>query len=155
MPNHFHLIITPTKENLGDALLYFMRETSKEISRQAGRINQVYGSRNYKTFIGSYHYFMNTYKYVYRNPVRAGLCEKVEDYPFSTLYGLHGRNHLVIPLEEDALLFGDYDRSMEWLNRPSTPEAEEHMSLALRRRVFRFKADAKTRNLPPWETELI
>ena len=153
MSNHFHLLATVPNGNISQALLYFMRETSKEITRRSGRINQTYGIRNHKTQIGNYHYFMNSYKYVYRNPVRAKICNQAEEYPYSTLNGLCGLNRLSIPLVEDSLLFTpEFDqKKLAWLNTPSDPEHEKEMHQALRRPEMSFKALRK--NGKPSELE--
>lgn len=105
MPNHFHLLVTAPEGNLSQFLLYFMRETSREITRLSGRINQTYGTRNHKCLIKNYRYYMNCYKYVYQNPIRANLSSTVEAYPYSTLAGLLGLTCLTIPVAEDQLLF--------------------------------------------------
>ena len=146
MSNHFHLLLTAPNGNLSEALLYFMRETSREITRMSGRINQTYGSRNHKTRIGNYHYFMNTYKYVYQNPVRAGICERAENYPYSSLNGLCGLSRLSIPLVEDTILFSPvFDESaLRWINKPPDFSLQEAMRLALRRADLEFKASRKT-----------
>lgn len=146
MSNHFHLLLTAPNANLSEALLYFMRETSREITRLSGRINQTYGIRNHKTRISNYHYFMNTYKYVYQNPIRAGICKRAEDYPYSTLNGLCGLSRLLIPLAEDTILFSpEFDESaLRWINAPPEPSLQEEMRLALRRTDLIFKTSRKT-----------
>lgn len=151
MPNHFHLIATARKPNFSSALLYFMRETSKEFNRQSGRMNQVYGSRNYKTMLTNYHYFLNTYKYVYQNPLRARLCRRVQDYPYSTLRGLCGGKPLLIPIAEDTVLFTPRfsDETLRWLNSRPPQEHEIEMRLALRKARFRLVS----RNQQPSELE--
>lgn len=156
MSNHFHLLITATKDNLSAALLYFMRETSREISRLSGRINQTYGARNHKTLLTSYHYFMNTYKYIYQNPLRAGLCKRVEDYRFSTLNGLCGLNRLIIPVEEDTILFDPnfIDANLEWLNIRPSLELENEMRLALTRPEFKLSLCKTSRNPSLLEEQL-
>lgn len=146
MSNHFHLVLTAPNGNLSKALLYFMRETSREITRLSGRINQTYGNRNHKTRIGNYHYFMNTYKYVYQNPVRAGICKRTEDYPYSSLNGLCGLSRLLIPIVEDPILFSPvFDESaLRWINTTPEPSLQEEMRLALRRADLEFKTSRKT-----------
>lgn len=146
MSNHFHLLLTAPNGNLSEALLYFMRETSREITRSSGRINQTYGIRNHKTRIGDYLYFMNSYKYVYQNPVRAGICKNAEDYPYSSLHGLCGLSRLSIPLVEDTILFSpEFDESaLKWINTPPEPSLQEEMRLALRRGNMEFKTSRKT-----------
>jgi REP element-mobilizing transposase RayT len=51
MSNHFHLVVSFPENNMSEAMNYFMRETSRMISRDAGRINQTYGSRYFRSII--------------------------------------------------------------------------------------------------------
>ncbi len=157
MSNHFHLLMTAPRGNLSAALLYFMRETSREITRLSGRINQTYGSRNHKTLLSQYLYYMNTYKYIYRNPVRAGISEKVEEYRYSTLHGLCGFKPLIVPLAEDTILFSpEFDKSaLQWLNNKPLVEQEEEIRLALRRSQFELKASKKTGRPSLLENQLL
>lgn len=138
MSNHFHLIISAPEGNLSLAMGRFMRETSRLITKSANRLNQTYGSRFHRSMLGSYHNFLNVYKYNYYNPVKAGICERVELYPYSTLGGLIGLKHLLIPVTEDTLLFenGYPDKILDWLNRTPKTEHLEYMRRALRKNVF-------------------
>lgn len=138
MPNHFHLLISAPPGNLSSALNHFMRETSKEMNRLTGNINQIYGGRNHKTVIESNHYFFNAYKYVYRNPVKAGLCDRVEEYQYSTLSGLLGLSPIVIPMAEDTILFPDrFDESaVAWMNQVPDVDHEEEVRRALKKSTF-------------------
>ncbi len=140
MHNHFHLLIRTPKAHLSEVMQCFMKETSCEITRLSGRINQTYGGRHHKCLITSYHYFMNVYKYVYRNPVRAGLCNRVEEWPYSTLSGQLGLHRMIIPLAEDTLMFTpnfDYG-NLIWLNTKSRQADEEEIRKALRRPFFKL-----------------
>lgn len=118
----------------------FLGELSKDINVRAHRINQNWGNRHHKTVLGQYHYFLNAYKYVYQNPLRAGLCRSVEEWPYSTLHGLLGFSHLGIPLEPDSILFNpDFDeRELAWLNRLPGKENLATFQKALRKREFKL-----------------
>jgi len=109
MSNHFHLIASTPDSNLDKCMLYFMKNTSLRLTRSGNRINQSYAGRYYKTILQSYNYFLNTYKYNYQNPVVANICKRVEDYKYSTIYGLLGKDRLLIPVEEDLTLFSSFD----------------------------------------------
>ncbi|RYZ65833.1 MAG: transposase, partial [Proteobacteria bacterium] len=156
MPNHIHLMISCPDANVSQALLYFLRESSKEITRLSGRINQTFGARNHKSLITTDHYFLNAYKYVYRNPIRAGLAKHVEDYEFSTMHGLLGGKKLIVPVAEDALLFSQKfdDRTFEWLNRAPNLDQEHEVRIALRKAEFCF-AKSKDRKPSALETGLL
>lgn len=136
MPNHFHMIIHWLENNMAEGMHYFMGQTSRTLSRQSGRINQTYGARYHSSRIDKLHYYYLAYKYVYRNPVKAGLSHQVQDYPYSTLPGLIGERKIHIPLQDDELLFSDVEGTMKWLN--TAPKKEDQLAVknALRRRVF-------------------
>ena len=140
MPNHFHLLASVSNTPLPIIMRQFMCETSKEFNRIAGRINQNWGGRHYKCEIKNYHYFMNCYKYVYQNPIRAQLANRVEDWPYSTLHGLLGYSKLLIPIEEDTLLFsGHTQATLKWLNAPITNENLHSIRMATRKRIFKLR----------------
>ena len=145
MGNHFHLIAKFPEGNFGDAMRSFMGTTSRVISFEAGTSNHLYGARVFRSRLGSYHYFMNAYKYVYQNPLRAGCCERAEDYRFSTLHGLLGQSQLLMPLEEDSVLYDDVEETLRWLNVMPNERDVDVVRKALRRADFRFSKDESNR----------
>jgi putative transposase len=60
--------------------------------------------------------FLNTYKYIYRNPVEAGIVKNCEDYPFSTLSGLLGKSVLRLIVWDNLGLIQNPIRILRWLN---------------------------------------
>ncbi len=143
MSNHYHLMCSTPYLNIGPAMNYFNGENSRAMNLISGRTNQNWGRRYHKTLVNSYHYYMNVYKYIYRNPVRAGLCMTVEDYKYSTLSGLCGKTQLIIPVEEDTILFDPYftTKNLKWLNTPSCPQDELAVKNALRKNMFKLPTD--------------
>ena len=142
MNNHFHLILTTPDANLSEAMNYFMRETSKQFGLVSGRINQIYGGPYFWSLLKSQVYYGHAYKYVYRNPVEAGLCLNVEEYPFSTLHSLVGNSKTIIPLSDDTLLFSDLESQINWLNKNySSLDYKRDIKNALRKREFHFGKD--------------
>jgi putative transposase len=152
MPNHFHLIARFPRGNLGSAMNYFMRETSKAIARDGDRENHLWGTRVFRSMIRSSHYFSHAYKYVYRNPVEANLANRVEEYFFSTLPSLLGLKHGLIPLEEDNYLFNDIDAQVEWLNRSPLEADRVVVRAALRRNEFSIPRARLNQKMHPLET---
>ena len=140
MSNHFHLVVSTPEANLSKAMNHFMATTSRILNFKTDQLNQNYGTRNYNSLIKSYTHFCNVYKYVYRNPVTAGIVNHVEDYRFSSLSLLLGKMKCAIPLEEDTLLFGSegVESVLAWLNR--TPDEQNYTDIkrALRRREFKL-----------------
>ena len=123
-----------------------MRETSRQINFRSQRINQTYGYRFHRSRIDSLSYFMNVYKYVYANPLRANLASKAHHYPYSTLSGLLGNEKLNIPLEEDTLLFDPHfqESILSWINAPSNDENIQIVRKALKKSIFTLGPNHKS-----------
>ncbi|MFS4458759.1 transposase [Bdellovibrio sp. HCB2-146] len=140
MNNHFHMIIRAPDGNLSEAMAYFLRETSRDLTRLSNRINQTFGGRFRRSLISSPHYYSHAYKYLYRNPVEAGLCERVEDYEYSSLQGLLGKRWLDVPISEDEnwANFASREETLEWLNASPKKEHWEEVRKALRRSEFKL-----------------
>ena len=158
MSNHFHLLISTPEANLCEAMAYFMRESSRAIARCAGRINQTFGGRYHSSLITKESYFLNAYKYIYRNPVEAGLVPLVEDYEFSTLKGILGFSKLIIPVIEDTLLFecsNSVESHLLWLNHAPDPDHLDAVRKALRRREFQYGKDKNTNRLSHGENDIL
>lgn len=152
MPNHYHLVATTPESNISEAIGYFAKETTREIQKYSGRCNQIYGGRFHRTILDKNIYFLNTYKYVYRNPVKANLSKNVEEYRYSTLNGLLGFEQIVIPTLEDTLLFSNYKTNLEWLNKATLKEHDLMMSRALK--YSRFRLPKVKKKLSVLETQL-
>ncbi|MGZ3772841.1 MAG: transposase [Bdellovibrio sp.] len=138
MGNHYHLIIRAPKQNLSAAMQYFMRESSRDLTRLSSRINQTYGSRFHRSLLNSPLYYLHAYKYLYRNPVSARVCKKVEDYPFSTLQALLGNSRVEVPVLDDWN-WGSLDvreETLIWLNTAPNKEDLDNVRKALRKGTF-------------------
>lgn len=146
MSNHFHLIARSPDANLSQAMRYFMRETSREITFSSGRINMTYGGRFHRSLLKSPLYYLHAYKYLYRNPVMAGLCSRVEDYKYSSIPGLLGERWLDVPVSEDHNWESLHSRAetLLWLNTAPSLEHQESVRLALKKSAFQLpKVDSR------------
>nr|WP_232469064.1 transposase [Bdellovibrio bacteriovorus] len=149
MSNHFHMIARAPEENLSEAMGFFMRETSREITRSSDRINQTYGGRFHRSMISSPLYYLHAYKYLYRNPVEAGLSETVEEYEYSSLRGLLGHRWLDVPITEDEN-WGSFDTRSEtlaWLNASPQKDHWEEVRKALKKNEFKLSKVNKRTSL--------
>lgn len=137
MANHFHLIVSTPDANVSQCMLQFMTKSSRRLTREGNRINETFAGRHYKCVLDNHFYFLNAYKYVYRNPVKAGLCENVEDYEFSTLHGLINPQDSKIPLCEDTLFNEGSVEHLKWLNTAPDPVKLEAFRKGLGHQIFR------------------
>ncbi|MBI2120518.1 MAG: transposase [Parcubacteria group bacterium] len=104
MPNHWHLVLHPKKD--GDLSL-FMHWLTTTHTRQHHVKNKNIGGGHlyqgrYKSFlVGTDSYFLSVVKYVERNPVRAKLTERCEDWRWGSawrrIYGTDKQKELLAP----------------------------------------------------------
>ncbi len=131
MGNHFHLLCHTPKANLDQIMQIFLRSTSIKISREAKTINHLWGSRYKWSLIESQTHYYQVYRYIFQNPIRAGICKRVEEYPFSTLKQVPIPLHSFIPLS-----FGGSEGELHWLNEHYEKEDEQLIKLGLKKHQF-------------------
>ena len=76
---------------------------------------------------------MNAIRYIYQNPVRAGIVKKVEDYPYSSLGFYLGTSNLGIKLKPDSytqdLIKQGFDDWKKWILLVNNPLLENDVEL--------------------------
>ena len=135
--NHFHLIVSTPLANISESMYGFLKNVSKRLTLAGNRINQTFAGRHYKTILHTQSYFLNTYKYIYLNPVRANIVSRAEEYKYSTLQGLLGFSKLLVPIEEDLTLFSDVESTLNWINSMPNEEKLEAVKWGLKRQYFK------------------
>lgn len=152
MSNHFHCLLSTPEANLSDAMLYLMREVSREVNRRTGRINHVFGGSYKWSLIAHRRKYEHAFKYVYRNPVEAGLSKTVESYPFSTLNPTLGTAVGNLPVvdavfERRGVMDLRLSERVNWLNEPYAEYERRCVQLALRRARFQIRQTNLSRSL--------
>jgi putative transposase len=142
MNNHFHLILSTPDADLGVAMKYFMQSVTKIINVKSGRSGRLFGSKYRWSLIDSLQYLDCAMKYVYRNPVKAGICSRVEEYPFSTLNAAIGKTRIKLnlhpPIGENHLIpHNDSKTFLESLNIPFRTEQDLEIGASLRKSKFK------------------
>lgn len=125
MSNHIHLILVPSTE---DGLQQVLKPLHMRYAQRVNRLHQQQGHVWQGRFFSSVldaGYFRAALRYVERNPVRARLVRKAENYPWSSARGHCG-------LAQDPLLTkgGAWQKELDditnwprWLAEPDTDEA--------------------------------
>lgn len=144
MNNHFHMIASTPDSNISQCMHQFMYRTSRRLTRAGNRINESFAGRHYKCILQHQTYFLNAYKYNYRNPVAAGLCNRVEDYPYSTLRGKINPPELLVPISQDFLMSNDLVETLEWLNTKPSEQMLKAMEPGLKHQYFQSKKKKNT-----------
>jgi putative transposase len=82
MPDHVHLLLSePERQTLADALKSLKQGVSR---RLIGNAEHFWQKRYYDFNIRDYPQFTEKLRYIHRNPIRAGLCERPEDWEWSS-----------------------------------------------------------------------
>lgn len=141
MPNHFHLMISTPQQDLGITMQSFIARVTQRLNRTNKRCGRIFGAKYFRNVISDSTYLDCVFRYVYQNPVRAGICPRVEYYPFSSIHSL------LNPAKADVLLSpvigydslipnNDAAAYLKWLNIPYSDEQRELIQKAMQEEEF-------------------
>jgi len=82
MPDHVHLLLSePRRGTLADAIKSLKQGVSR---RLIGDAEHFWQKRYYDFNLRNHRQFLEKLRYTHRNPVKAGLCERAEDWEWSS-----------------------------------------------------------------------
>lgn len=135
MPNHWHLVLYPERDN--DMPIFMRWITLTHTQRwHAFRKNTGYGhvyQGRYKSFpVQTDEHFLQLVRYVERNPLRAKLVKLAEDWQWSSLYRReHGTK------KQQTLLHAwpvePTENYLDWVNTPQPQEEVEQLRYHIQR----------------------
>jgi putative transposase len=127
MPNHFHLVLWPKVDGQLSRFMQWLTMTHTQrwhAHRHSEGRGHLYQGR-FKSFpIQENSHFLTVCRYVERNPLRANLAEKSEDWRWSSMQ-VRAKN----PSPMTGLL-ADWPVAMprDWLNRVNVPQDEKELA---------------------------
>ena len=132
MPNHWHFVLWPRKDGDLSEFMRWLTVTHTQRWHAAHRTagtGPLYQGR-FKSFpIQEDDHLLTVLRYVERNPLRANLVERAEEWRWSSLW--HRENCVAGLVDEGPLAL-----PRNWLRRVQAPETEVELA-ALRRSVLR------------------
>ena len=85
MPNHVHLLATPCEGHSLSRILHSIKSyTASEANRLLNRKGQFWMKESFDRYIRDAKHFAAAVAYIENNPVKARLCHKPEDWPYSS-----------------------------------------------------------------------
>jgi len=161
MPNHWHLILWPRRDGELTKFIAWLTMTHAQRWRHARALvglGPLYQGR-FKAFpVQTDPHFLTVARYVERNPVRAGLAARAQDWPYTSARARSdaessantGRHATETP-DLRAILapwpLNPPDDYLNWVNRPQTPAEEQ----AVRTSVTRSRPFGS----PTWTTRTV
>jgi putative transposase len=121
MPNHFHFLVqanletlkivreTPVKINaLTESLRLMLSSYTRAIQKQESMVGSLFQQKT--KFKCTDDYLTSAFHYVHQNPYRAGLAQKIEDYPWSSMKEYDGLTTQNLCRQDIAYQFMNIDR---------------------------------------------
>jgi len=132
MTNHFHLLIYPeTEEGLVKLMKNISQIYAQYFNRKYKRTGKIWGNR-YKLNIVEPESEWVIARYIEKNPVRAGVIAKAEEYPYSSAEAnLKGRSNRILTRD---IIKGSRKEYIRFFNEA---EADDDEQLRLIRTVIR------------------
>lgn len=123
MPTHWHFLLTPQTDGAMSRFMHWLETTHARRWQDAHGhpgLGAVYQGRFNGIPVGNDHHFLWVCRYIERNPVRAGLVERAEDWPWSSLKYERGQR---------PQWLGEWPvpRPKEWLSHVNTPQTEAEL----------------------------
>lgn len=86
MGNHYHLLIKTNKTPITDIMFSINNVLAKYLNRELNRTGHVFENRYNCKLVDNDAYLLWVLRYIHRNPVRAKLCSRVDEYKWSSHY---------------------------------------------------------------------
>jgi REP element-mobilizing transposase RayT len=84
MPNHYHLLIRTRQANLSRAMQWFSGTYTRRFNNRHARSGHLFQGRFKSMLVQNDAYVLQLSCYIHRNPLRAGLVQRLADYPWSS-----------------------------------------------------------------------
>jgi putative transposase len=121
MANHFHLVLWPRRDGeLSEYMMWLMTAHVRRYHQHYHSSGHVWQGRFRSFPIEEDDHLLTVDRYVERNPLRAGLVKRAQDWPWSSA-ALVRENH-------PALDPGPVARPAEWLTYVNQPQSEEEVA---------------------------
>jgi putative transposase len=84
MPNHTHLVLSTPRGGFSDGFREMNGNHARRTNRRYERQAHLFKNRPWALELRTYSHLIGAIAYVLRNPVTAGLCERAEEWPYSS-----------------------------------------------------------------------
>jgi len=82
LPNHYHLIVEAKQRDLSIGMQRLNGRYAQRFNQRYDRVGHVFQNRFGSYVIETEEHFARALAYVAANPVEAGLCKRIEDWPW-------------------------------------------------------------------------
>lgn len=118
MGNHFHLLLMEEISKITISCERLAKHVEDAFEGFTGDERPVFDSTPDQFLISDHKHLRQVYRYIYQNPVKAGVARRAENYRYSTLGPLLGRQNDLSPMPVMDTFGIIYDpiRLLKWIN---------------------------------------
>jgi REP element-mobilizing transposase RayT len=113
MTNHYHLIIETPEGNLAKGMRQLNGVYTQASNRRHGRVGHLFQGRYYAVLVDSGAYLLELARYVVLNPVRAGMVDQPDAWPWSSYKAMVGAAEIPEWLATEGLLTQFNERQVD------------------------------------------
>ena len=84
MGNHYHLLLKTPNGNLSRSMQWLGTTYTRKFNNRHNRSGHLFQGRYKSILVENDHYLMRLSCYIHRNPLRAGIVNRLTDYPWSS-----------------------------------------------------------------------
>lgn len=161
MDNHYHLIVKAGESSISQIMFNINNSFSKYLNENENRVGHVFAGRFNAKVVEDEIYLYTLLRYIHRNPIKAGICDMVNQYKWSShLFYKYAINNNFINTREilqyaspdvkEALKFynnivgfdseNDFEKDYDIIKSTFFPEQSEELSLPeliVEKKIFR------------------
>ena len=89
MSNHVHFLIMEKDVAIGDVLKRISGKYALWFNKKYARVGHLFQDRFRSEAIDSEQYFLSVLKYIHMNPVKGRICNRPDEYPYSSFHGYY------------------------------------------------------------------
>lgn len=119
MGNHVHLLLVVNNEPLGLCLKRIQNRFVFWYNTKYERIGPLFQGRFRSEAVTDSPYLLNVCRYIHQNPVKAGLCQNIQQYPWSSIHAYYGHSDHLTDVSVINSHFPDSEALHEFLSQQS------------------------------------
>ncbi len=104
MSNHYHLLVHTPDGNLSRCMRHINGVYTQRFNRHHNKDGQLFRGRYKAVLVDADNYLLEVLRYIHRNPLQAGITDKLKDYEWSSHHGYISRAKKWDWLCKDVLL---------------------------------------------------
>lgn len=91
MENHYHLFLQTQRANLQEAMKSIQSKYAQYVNFRYERVGPLFQGRYNSRLVDVEQYALALARYIHKNPLEAGLVQKLDDYPWSSYPSYSGK----------------------------------------------------------------